>query len=958
MRYFLILLLLFCGICTYAQAQFYTTQYRPPLQWEQLKTPHFKIVYTTGNDSIALRTGQILEEQYASIQKLVGGELNNFPVILNDYNDRSNGFVTSHHFRSEIELPPMKGKSLNPQTGGWLENVVPHELVHALQYSNLGSYNLPRFISLFSPDIARSFHGAIPSGINEGLAVYHETKNVSSKGGRGNFPLFTNQFESTFKSGRRWSMGQMLQRSSDTRPFNRHYIGGYTFTNWLHQNYGENVSRETLNFYMNYPFLGYGAALRHTTGKWPGQLYDQLVKEKQESLNGKKEPITSYQTLSIPFKGREIRRPKWLSDSTLVFYGSFYNARPGFYRYDLESEEIKQLVSTNSVGDYRYDLSEDRSKMIFGYYQADPIYDNTSKAELIEFNFSTEAQKKITKDGRVYAPAYIDIENELWALQTRPASSAIASVAADSISEVFSHPDYEITAIITHPQNHQVAVIANKSGDQALWIARRNQLSQELHGAPDVSFENGSVFDPEWHPDENKLLFSSDFTGNQQIYEFNIDKNTIHQLTNTSFNAFEGSYSPDGQRIAFIRQHKNERLPAILNQTDFLNKSIEPEKWQTSETTTTVTTSSIVSDSVFTESKRLKTDSYTTGGRWLKPRTILPAFKEVGNNNTYQAGFSLHSNSLLADQSYSAEFTFFEDRGWYEITYQNKSFYPGFKAQLYSEPDYLAFESERGNVLTLLRQNRALSLSVPLNVRFNNNIYSSSVYLEPEIRYSQIRFFDTREELPPSEFSSLAVANLYSQFNIRLQQNIRDVQPNTGITLFSEIEHYLSDRELSFAINNGEIQLTQPRSTALRGGLFSYFSPLRRWNQSLRIGLQGLTQSGLIFNNQSLVSDGFSEQVLPTANNLLSLSTRYTIPLIFADDGGFLLPFYLKNLYLVAFSNSVTSPASADWYKQSRSVFGLQLRTQFRISNLSFDIGVGYGYEPTRKNHQFFIDSF
>jgi hypothetical protein len=140
-------------------------------------------------------------------------------------------------------------------------------------------------------------------------------------------------------------------------------------------------------------------------------------------------------------------------------------------------------------------------------------------------------------------------------------------------------------------------------------------------------------------------------------------------------------------------------------------------------------------------------------------------------------------------------------------------------------------------------------------------------------------------------------------------------------------------------------------------GIFSYFSPLRRWNQSLRIGLQGLTQSGLIFNNQSLVSDGFSEQVLPTANNLLSLSTRYTIPLVFADDGGFLLPFYLKNLYLVAFSNSVTSPTTANWYEQSRSVFGLQLRTQFRISNLSFDIGVGYGYEPTRKNHQFFIDS-
>lgn len=107
-----------------------------------------------------------------------------------------------------------------------------------------------------------------------------------------------------------------------------------------------------------------------------------------------------------------------------------------------------------------------------------------------------------------------------------------------------------------------------------------------------------------------------------------------------------------------------------------------------------------------------------------------------------------------------------------------------------------------------------------------------------------------------------------------------------------------------------------------------------------------------------MISDGFSEPIFVGFNNLLSFSTRYTIPLAYVDDGGFLLPFYLSNVYLVAFTNTVTDPTLNDWYDTSRSVFGIGVRAQFRISNFSFNIGVGFGYEPTRKESQFFIGDF
>src|SRR5690625_7493047 len=83
----------------------------------------------------AVRSLTILEHEYEDIRGRVGGGLSRFPIIINPENDRSNGFVAPLNFCSEIELSPIIGKTMNPASGGWLEMVLPHELVHALHFS-------------------------------------------------------------------------------------------------------------------------------------------------------------------------------------------------------------------------------------------------------------------------------------------------------------------------------------------------------------------------------------------------------------------------------------------------------------------------------------------------------------------------------------------------------------------------------------------------------------------------------------------------------------------------------------------------------------------------------------------------------------------------------------------------------------------------------------------------------
>jgi Tol biopolymer transport system component len=940
-------------LCSTAAAQFYPTRHRSPDQnWQQLSTDHFKILFPQGEDSAAWKTARILEKEYPKVQKLTGGSLTNFPVILNNDNDRSNGFVTTLHFRSEIDITPIRGKALNPETGGWLENVAPHELVHALQFSNLGGFGLGQIVNILSPDLARSMHGAPPSGIAEGLATYYESESVTPGGGRGNYPFFYNQFNAVFDSPARWSMGQMVHVSAKSRPFNRHYIGGYEFTQWLQQVHGPETSRDAIEFHVQWPILGYGVALKHATGQWPAQLYDRFEADKKKTLTDQKK--AAYTPLPIDFEGADIRRPKWLSNSSLIFYGSYYNSEAGFFEYDLESKSNKRLLTTGSVSDFNYALSADRDTLLFSYNKPNAIYSNAFKATLVEASLSDGSNRIINNTNRLFAPSFSS-DQSLLALETDHTHGKLTEIDLTnrSVKTLYSKKGQQIITAAGHPENpDSIAVVINRGGTQALWLTSKQRLKADLSAEPAIAFPDGSVFDPVWHPDGSRLLFSADFSGALQVYEYDIRSSTITQLTNASYNAFEGSYNQNGDRIAFVMQRGNERLPVVLGRDEFYGKKI---------TTQALVGASARADARLKKDEGWKKQPYSTGFSWLKPRTILPAFKEISGSDHYRLGAGLHSSDLLQEQSYSLEATLAEERLWYDLSYQNKQFFPGFRARAFSEPAFRRFRfvSEEQDTLaqTFLRQERSVALSMPMRFTLAQNIDFTGLYVEPELRQSQIRYFNQDAE-NPSEFSSSTIGNIFTQLSYRVDQNIRDVQPHSGLVFYSELEHFFRSASLSLRTESGSRDLEFARPTALRGGMFGYVSPLRRWKQSLRIGLEAVTQTNPVFDNQSIVSDGFSESVFPFSNNLVSLSGRYTIPLVYPDEGGLLLPLYLSGIYLSGFANTVADPASPDGLSNARTVIGGGLRLRFRLSNLSLDIGIGVSWEPSRNNTHYFIGDF
>jgi hypothetical protein len=964
-----VLLILFSLFITVpAFAQFYSTQYRVPNQeWMEIRSEHFRVIYPARYEQEAIRSLSILEAEYMDIRNLVGGELRNFPFILNPENDRSNGFVAPMNFRSEVELAPIKGKALNPQSGDWLESVLPHELVHAMHFS-VNPPSLTRALGIFSPDVRRSVHAAAPLGVLEGIAVEHESHGTIPNSGRGNHPFFTNQFNVLLGSPGEWSMGQLVQVSDYTLPFNRHYVGGYELTNWLLVRYGDETVKEAIRFHYKYPFLGFGVALRNTTGYWPQRLYREFsndVKEREnDRLKGlENETDSAAETISFSASCKRLNRPLWLNDNSILFYGRSCNRPAGFYIHDIEEKSNTLLKEVQISEDYYYSLSPNRSRLLFSRYHPDPFYDNLFRGDIHSLEISSAQSYRITRNLRLFSPEMIG--SDLYALQTEAYAQTLTRIDEQSGDIIRNIPGTENSTVIQIASNpllaDHVAIIGRINSVQGVWFEKLSEADTLFNRNPDIVFEGGSIFDLHWHPGGDKMLFVSDHTGTMNVYEFNSSDESIIQITQSLYNSFEASYSHDGERIAYITQHENEQVLKVLDLKQAYRRTLERDSWSAASLISDQLDRPLMNRESDIQIDGLTSEPYKTGLGWLKPRMWLPLYeREAGFD---RVGVTIEGVDQMNSRAYSLETTHYMDRLWYELQYSHKGFYPGFQLDLFNRPSLPTFRiTQNGDefLQTFLQQSRGASLKFPVRIRLESNARFSSILLEPQYFISQLRFLDPLNSSTSfSEFGTRHTLGFRTVLSLRLRQFIRDVQPNSGWVFFTETRYGLNSSQLDINTDQFSVEANLTDRKGFRGGVSTYVAPFMKWNQSLQITAQAITQTDLpVFNTASLYSETFTENPFPLANNVGILNTRYTIPLIFPDDGGLLIPAYLSNIYLVLFTQTVSDLNNRNLTESSRSVYGAGIRSRFRLSNLSFDVGISFGWEPTRRNITWHAGSF
>ncbi|HET6566326.1 MAG TPA: hypothetical protein VFG50_00065, partial [Rhodothermales bacterium] len=625
------MVLAFSAIPASAQQPLYGTIYRPPgISYRVLTTPHFEVIFQRGFEQDARELGASLEKTLPGSMRLLGvaGASFRLPVVLNGFNDRSNGYVTPFPFKAEIEATSVRGDFLTPRFPSWLEQVSSHELVHAINAEYRPGFGVGAILRLFSPDLARSLNLSAPPGITEGLAVYRESS-LYPDAGRLNLAPFDMQFRAAMLSKHPWSLSQVLEPPFFTWPFDRYYNGGAHLVSYLARRDSLRSIRRANDFYYRLPFFGYGLALWYGTRIPPwtlGRRFRRAARRRETARIDSLGPLTQPHVVRGG-EGRAYRRPHWLDSRTLLVYGEGYHLTPGFYRIDAATGRRRLVAAHQITEDYAFSLNHDSTALLYARYVADPFVDIRAVSEAFRIDLNSGEEDRITHQGHVFTPVSLP-DGSTWAVRNANSRSCLVRLMPDpsnsppfqggaggglylphapgassglninqgSVLSLLCIEQGDLKGIYPAPGGDTVAVLLNAAGYQGLFRVVQGAGTPRLE--PWLVFDAAAIYDADWSRDGRYLVFTADLGGVPNAYAYDVDRDRILKLTNVPFGALEPALSPDGRTLAFIDYHRErydlatiafrpdlaESVPRTLasagrdlNWTALLNRPLPPD---------------------------------------------------------------------------------------------------------------------------------------------------------------------------------------------------------------------------------------------------------------------------------------------------------------------------------------------------------------------------------------------
>ncbi len=238
MRLFVCLLLL-TTVAANAQLLPVLDQNPANLRWYQLKTPHFRVLYPAGLDTIAQRTARRLEGIYEPASASLGRRPRPISVVLQNQTTSSNGFVTLFPRRSEFfAVTPQDAGLLG--TYDWLDLLAVHEYRHVVQFDKGLQGGWRALYALLGNTGLGFARLTLPDWFMEGDAVSTET--LMSTSGRGRIPNFDLALRANLLAAADAKLQPFAYAKAVCGSFRdnvpNHYVLGYHLTTFLKQQRG------------------------------------------------------------------------------------------------------------------------------------------------------------------------------------------------------------------------------------------------------------------------------------------------------------------------------------------------------------------------------------------------------------------------------------------------------------------------------------------------------------------------------------------------------------------------------------------------------------------------------------------------------------------------------------------------------------------------------------------------
>ena len=550
-----VLVLLIAG-SSLAQEDLSGEQNPPGLDWRQIQTKRFKIVFPEAITADAQRVANTLEHIYGPVSKTLPGQQKPLEVALFNQSTLPNGFVALAPRRSVWFSTPAQDAGLI--SGEWYQTLAIHELRHVVQFDRMrrGFVRLAWALSGETGEAVIS-NLLTPLWLWEGDAVGIET--ALSETGRGRNPQFALDIRALLLAGRRYSYYK-AQHGSYRDWYPDYYPLGYFLTTYVKRRYGPETWNKVMGSTANWAFhpFTFSLALKKHTGASASQIYEQTMDELAGLWQAQQKNLSVTPARELAGQRRSgvwtnYKYPQPLADGSVLASKSGLADTAALVRLYPDGRE-EHVRFYRSLGGIRVA----GNKVTWNRITPDTRWGYRDYSDVVVLDIDSNQLRQLTHKGKLFAPAPSPDGARVAAIEFGPnrhCHLVLLETVSGAAQARFPAPDGVLWR--TPAWSEDGAYIA---------VVRQDEQGNTLERI-NAADGQGQIVLPYTHADigwpvfwGDYLLFDAPHTGINNIHAVHLPSEARYQVTSrplaVSHVAVDGDsllfedYTVDGYRIA------------------------------------------------------------------------------------------------------------------------------------------------------------------------------------------------------------------------------------------------------------------------------------------------------------------------------------------------------------------------------------------------------------------------
>lgn len=507
-----------------SSAQFFNGDQNPPsLNWRQINTESFRILYPARFESEAQRMVNTIKHTLPAESHSIKHHPYKITIILQNQGVTSNGFVQLAPRRSEFFTTP----SQNFDYQDWLNSLVVHEMRHVVQFDKMSGKLRKPFLESLGLAV---FGVSLPPWFYEGDAVGIETS--LTRAGRGRIPEWSLNLRSNLIEGKRYSYSKdFLDSYRDFTP--GYYQLGFYMTTKLRRDFGADAMDSAFTYVARKPWRPYSLsrAIRSISGMNTRQLHDSTISELQKKWRNQNQKLKSVSYPRINIRRDSIpanyQVPIMAGDGKIFAVRNTKAEAPAIIEIDRLGRD--KLLLGIGVQETPW-ISYGAGKIVWDETRYDGRFQKRSYSVICVYNIQKKRRRQLTSRSRYFAPAM------------SPDGRMIACVEVDESNRVslvlLDAEDGRVQERLPSPENQMLQMPSFDAAGKriamtALLREGKSILEYDLitkKFSPLLPSQLQDLQRPVYIGDD--IIFKAHFNGIDNLYQ--IDRNKqIFQLSNS-----------------------------------------------------------------------------------------------------------------------------------------------------------------------------------------------------------------------------------------------------------------------------------------------------------------------------------------------------------------------------------------------------------------------------------------